>query len=211
MLFVLLSQACNLYPFFCITIRKYLSTLFPSQVYEWTVFCLSWYFLNESEHWLWVRDTAAACCTGLSFFTCSHRAHSGHCSLPSSLSLQRWNGSSSHCQAGNLLTAGAVPRREGSSSNASKGMTSSSRSAESIALSVSALDVNSLESNEACWHRSKDAALTQILLPRLHKFFWVISNLNHQAFKMVSLSMTGHTCSGYLLQTGCHVHFCQWL
>lgn len=179
---LLLSQECKLHPYLLYCNKKVRKSgcLFPSQVYEWTVFCLSRYLLNESEHWLWARHTAAACCTELSFFTCSHRAYCEHCSLPSRLSLHRWNRSSSPCQAGNLLTAGAVPRREGSSSNASTGLTSSSRSAESIALSISALNVNSLELNEACCHRSTDAALTQILLPRLLKFFWVISNLDHQ-------------------------------
>lgn len=80
-----------------------------------------------------------------------------------------WNRSSSHCQAGNLLMAGAVPRRGGSSSNASAGLAPSTRPAELIALSSSVFDANSLELNEARWCRDEEAALIQLLLPRRHR------------------------------------------
>lgn len=79
--------------------------------------------------------------------------------------------SSHHCQVGNLVTAGAGLRRGGSSSNTSTGLVPFTRPAELIALSSSEIDINTLELNEACWCRNKEAALMQLLLPRLHSFF----------------------------------------
>lgn len=90
-----------------------------------------------------------------------------------------WNRSSSHCQAGNLLMAGSLPTRGGSSSNASAGLASSTRPAELIALSSSVLDGNSLELNEARWCRDEEAALTQLMLPTLHRLLGVKCNFHH--------------------------------
>lgn len=108
----------------------------------------------------------------LSISACCPRAPSQPCSQAFQLLLPWCHRSSYHCQVGNLVTAGAVLRRGGSSSNTSTGLVRFTRPAELIALSSSEIDINPLELNEACWCRNKEAALMQLLLPRL-QFFWI--------------------------------------
>lgn len=128
--------------------------------------------------------------SSLSLSVCSHSPCSASLSAIQFVLLW-WKRSSSHWQVGNFLKAGAVPRREGSSSNASTGLAAFTTSAELIALSSSVLDVDSLELNEACWNRNEEAALT-VITAQTAQILCIKTTLIISDCKMASLKCKLH-------------------
>lgn len=138
--------------------------------------------------------------SSLSLFACCHRAPSQPCSQ---LFLW-WNRSPSHCQVGNLLTAGSFPRRGGSSSNTSAVLASFTRPAEWIALITLVFAINSLGLNEGCWYRGEEAAL-RVITAQIACILSVKHNFHHQwSYDGFSLKCTH---KGHLLLKRCHTCF----
>lgn len=127
--------------------------------------------------------------SSLSLLACGHSPCSASLSAIQFVLLW-WKRSSSHWQVGNLLKAGAVPRREGSSSNASTGLAAFTTSAELIALSSSVLDADSLELNEA-WNRNEEAALT-VITAQAAEILCIKTTLIISDCKMASLKCKLH-------------------